>query len=37
MIIRDNFYSVCIKANIVTPHLNLLVETIKMRGHNIWF
>ena len=37
MIIRDNFYQFYIKQYIVTPHLNRLVETIQMRGHNICF
>ena len=23
--------------NVVTPHLNRLVETVQMRGHNLWF
>ena len=34
--IRDNFCSFCIK-RVVTPHLNRLVDTVQMRGHNIWF
>ena len=25
------------KTYVVTPHLNRLVETVQMRGHNIWF
>ena len=37
MIIRDNFCLFCIKTYVVTPHLNLLIETVQMRGHNIWF
>ena len=37
MIIRDNFVKFCIKTYDVTPHLNHLVETVQMRGHNIWF
>ena len=31
MIIRDDFCSFCIKAYIVTLHLNRLVETVQMR------
>ena len=31
MIIGDMFFYV------VTPHLNHLIETVQMRGHNIWF
>ena len=37
MIIRDNFCKLCIKTYVVTPHLNRLVKTVQMRGHNIWF
>ena len=37
VIIRDNFCYFCIKAYVVTPHLNRLDETVQMRGHNIWF
>ena len=37
MIIRDNFCLFCIKTYDVTLHLNRLVETVQMRGHNIWF
>ena len=37
MIIRDNFCQFCTKTSVVTPHLNRLVETVHMRGHNIWF
>ena len=36
MIIRDNFNQFCIKSYNVTPNLNRLVETVQMRGHNIW-
>ena len=25
------------KPYVVTPHLNRLVTTVQMRGHNIWF
>ena len=32
MIIRDNFCEFCIKTYVVTPHLNLLDETVQMRG-----
>ena len=37
MIIRDKFYYICIKSYVVTLHLNRLVETVQMKGHNIWF
>ena len=37
MIIKDNFCQFCVRTNVVTPHLNLLNETVHMRGHNIWF
>ena len=37
MIIRDNFCQLCMKPYDVTPHLNRLVETVQLRGHNIWF
>ena len=41
VIIRDNFCSFCIKTYGVTIHLNRLdetvVETVQLRGHNIWF
>ena len=36
-IIMDNFCLFCIKTYVVTPHLNRLVETVQMRGHNICF
>ena len=36
MIIRDNFCLFCFEPYVVTPHLNRLVETVQMRGHNIW-
>ena len=35
--IRDKFGLFCIKSYVVTPHLNRLIETVQMRGHNIWF
>ena len=35
MIIRDNFFQFFIKTYVVTPHLNHLVETFHIRGHNI--
>ena len=35
MIIRDNFCYFCIKTYVVIPHLNRLIETVQMRGHNI--
>ena len=37
VIIRDNFCLVYIKTYVVTPHLNRLIETVQMRGHNICF
>ena len=37
MIMRGKFCLFCIKAYVVTPHLNRLNETVQMRGHNIWF
>ena len=37
IIIRDNFCLFCIKMYVVTPHLNRLVKTVQIRGHNIWF
>ena len=36
MIIRDNFVNSALK-HVVTLHLNRLVETVQMRGRNIWF
>ena len=33
----DNFSHFSSKPYFVTTHLNRLVETIQMRGHNIWF
>ena len=36
LIIRDNFYKLCINTYVMTPHLNCLGETVQMRGHNIW-
>ena len=36
MIIRDNFF-LLFKLYVVTSHLNCLVETVQMRGHNICF
>ena len=37
MIIKDNFCSYCIKTYVVTSHLIRVIETVQMRGHNIWF
>ena len=37
VIIGDNFCKFCIKTYVMTPHLNRLVKTVQMRGHNIWF
>ena len=34
VIIKDNF---CMKTYVVTLHLNPLIETVQMKGHNIWF
>ena len=36
MIIWDNFSYFSMKPYVVTPHLNHLSDTIKMRGHNIF-
>ena len=36
MISKDNFYY-CMKVYVVTPHLNRIIETVQMTGHNIWF
>ena len=35
MIINDNFSYFSLKPYVVTHHLNRLVETVQMRGHNI--
>ena len=37
MIVWDNICQFCTKNDVVTPHLNRLVETVQIRGHNIWF
>ena len=37
MIIKDNFFYFSSKPYVVTAHLNHLVETVQMRGHNIGF
>ena len=37
MIIEDNFSYFSLKLYVVTPHLNHLVKTVQMRGHNICF
>ena len=37
MIIEDNLSYFSLKPYVVTPHLNRLIETIQMRGHNIYF
>ena len=37
MIMRDNYSYFCLKLYVVTPHLNRLIETVQMRGHNIDF
>ena len=36
-VIRDNFCQFCTKTYVVTLHLNRLVETVQMKGHNIRF
>ena len=33
----DNSSYVILKLYVVTPHLNCLVETVQMRGHNVCF
>ena len=33
--LRDNFSYFSFKLNVVTPHLNHLIGTVQMRGHNI--
>ena len=35
LIIQDKFSYFSLKPYVVTPHLNHLVQTVKMRGHNI--
>ena len=37
LIIMDNFCQCGTKTYVVTPHLNCLNETVRMRGHNIRF
>ena len=34
MIIRDNSLLILHKSYVVTPHLNRLVKTVQMMGHN---
>ena len=34
MITDDNFSYFSFKPFVVTPHLNRLIETVQMRGHN---
>ena len=36
MIIEGYFSYFSLKPYVVTPHLNRLIETVQMRGHNIW-
>ena len=36
MIIEGYFSYFSLKLYVVTPHLNRLVETVQMRGHNIF-
>ena len=35
LIIMDNFCSFCVKTYVVIPHMNRLIETVQMKGHNI--
>ena len=37
MIIEANFSYFSFKPYVVTPHLNRLVETVQMGGHNVCF
>ena len=37
MIIEEQFSYFSLKPYVVTPHLNRLVETVQIRGHNICF
>ena len=37
MLIKDKVGFFCIKTYVVNPHLNCLIETVQMRGQNIWF
>ena len=37
MITRDDFSYFSLKSYVVTPHLNCLVKTVQMMGHNICF
>ena len=37
MITKGYFSYFSLKPYVVTPHLNRLVETVQMRGHNISF
>ena len=37
MIIEGYFFYFSLKPYDVTPHLNRLIETVQMRGHNICF
>ena len=37
MILEGNFSYFLLKPYIVTTHLNRLVETVQMRGHNVSF
>ena len=36
MIIQDNFSYFSVKSYVVNPHLNRLIEMVKMRGHNMF-
>ena len=35
--IRNNYSFSSLKPYVVTPHLNYLVETVQVKGHNICF
>ena len=37
MIIRYNFCKFYVKTYVVTPHLKCLIETVQIRGNNVWF
>ena len=37
MIIEGQFSYLTLKLYVVAPHLNRLIETVQMRGHDIWF
>ena len=37
MIIEGQFSYLTSKLYVLAPHLNRLIETVQMRGYNIWF